>query len=235
MAWTFLQDATLASGDNSSTRTLAYPGNVQAGSLLVLAVATFGSPTAAFTITDTLGNTYVQAGSTAILASNAVLIFWCVSLSGGANTVSITPVGPAVYLSLGIHEYAPPAGVVVVDAAVTATGTSTTPSCGSIPVNGANELCIAASGQGNGTVATVSAGTGFTFRCLQTNGLSSEALYTEDALNVSSAQTGIMTLASSVGWPAIGVSFKVAPTADYHAWSGSPVLSYDEVEEEYTY
>lgn len=209
MPWTFVQAATV--GAVTASQSLAYGSNVTAGDLLVVAVSTYGVDTV--TPSDSQGNTYTRAAGYVTNPGNGTLSIWyAIAQTTGACTVTVA-LSANDFMGLGILDYTPPAGAVAVDGTAQATGGSTAPSCGSIAVAGAGELCIAAYLQETYSSVTVTAGSGFTLRCNQPNGASYEGLGVEDALNVSTAQTGSFTLNAAAQWAALGVSFKVTAGA----------------------
>lgn len=82
-----VQGPTIVSGGAS----VAYGSNVTAGNLLVVVMAQGGNGSSLQSITDTIGNTYLQATASHVSAgSTSTGIVYAVTIAGGANTVSFT-------------------------------------------------------------------------------------------------------------------------------------------------
>jgi len=209
VAISFVQSAVAGSGNSAAQRSLAYSSNVAAGNLLVVAISTFGT-SITMTVVDTQGNTYAQAGSYGINGSNRVSFWYAVAGSSGANTVQVTP-SAAAFMGLGVLEYSGAPASSPLDATSTNSGSTLAVSTGTVAVNGANELLLGCFGEGQGTY-TFSPDAGFTTRCSQLNGNTNEALVVIEKIGVSAsaAATGAWAGTSSVPWPAVGASFKVA-------------------------
>ena len=179
----------------------------------------YGSATATFTVTDTSGNTYSQAGIYATNGLNRTAIFYAKNIAGGYDTVTVTA-SPSVELTFGIHEYsgADPSAPLVSTA--TGTGTSAAGLTGTVTVGGANEMLFAAFGTETGSgVYTTTAGSGDTAR--YTNSAEGvAALIDEDKIGASTSATMTDTYGYSLGWAGVAASF--TPSAFTFSPVGGP-------------
>jgi hypothetical protein len=159
-----------ASGNNNGVAgagTLAYPANVTAGSLLVVAGAVWGSASAptSVAVTDTRGTSYtVVLGTVPTGLTWRTFIAHGVAPSSGANTVSVDPQGTSSF-SFSIDEFGAQSGApsdvdggtttgnIAANASFTASDTVTTVA--------ANALVVGVASQ-EGATRTLSAGTGNT-------------------------------------------------------------------------
>lgn len=130
--------------DNVDSTTLAYPKNVQSGSLVVVVGGFWKATSTTLAVTDTLGTTYTVSIGTTISWAGGVghpFIAWGITSSSGANTVTVNPGGAASgnYINFAITE------VLGISAAnvtgTSSTGTSTTPSC-SVTTTGSDEFIV---------------------------------------------------------------------------------------------
>lgn len=142
MAFTLVQAPTTIANTLSSPATLAFGSNNIAGNLLV-ALVFFKSPPTTNSVTDTIGNTWLQAGSYIVdtnSPTDRIGIFYVPSCKGGANTVQLNFTG-GVRGILAIAEFTPGAVLDVVSAGATTTNSSTC-SAGAITPAGSGELLV---------------------------------------------------------------------------------------------
>lgn len=210
--WSFVQSTSAQHTASASAQTLAFGSNVTSGDLLIVAVGMTASPGDTVTVTDSQSNTYTQVStyasfSNASLGTEILSVWWTIAGSSGANTVTVTPSGIDA-LSIGIHEYTPPAGTVAVDKTANVTSTSAGPAASLVGVT-AGAMIFAAYAQSDSNLASCTAGSGFTLRANILNGSGESGLGTEDKLNVAAGgQTVVFSLSASVNWGCISVSFK---------------------------
>lgn len=111
---------------NADSTTLTFDSNVTAGRLLVATLETyFSAPeTGGYTaVSDSLGNTWVQAGNKVFNGDPAVAIWYSYNCLGGANTVTLNPYsGSGVYFNCAVFEIS---GIHAASDPLHATGTNT--------------------------------------------------------------------------------------------------------------
>jgi hypothetical protein len=203
------------------TQTLAFTSNVRIGDLLIAFVFTqqlggVGQTTpVTVTVTDSLGNTYAQAGSYAQLSvTHSLSVWYSVSASAGPCTIS-AQANVTTSFDLAILNYRGTKITGVLDDfsknAIPFDPLQSTFSknTGTVPVAGANELLVACFCQSGGGAYTV--GAGFIQREQVSAIINGVYLYVEDWIGVSSGTVGDATDFFGFGnYVAIGVSFKPA-------------------------
>lgn len=204
----YVQSNSVGYGNSPLARTLAYDSNVTNANTLVVCVSTFETGAdAEVAITDTIGNTYSQAGSYA-RSGNIALSCWYTRTTGGANTVTVTP-SESVYMGIAVLEYScvdlsPVEGV---NSSSGAAGDSLT--TGVIPflTIGRKVLFLGIFAQGFEAAALFTAGSGFTEREEQSNGDTAMAIYVEDKITAAGVQAASGSLNPTVAWLSLGVCF----------------------------
>ena len=201
------QRATAPGG--SDDRTLAFPGNVGSGNLLIVAGAGFKSGgVAAPGVTDTLGTSYTVL-SAVPFTNGRIFIAYGVSPSAGANTVTIDWAG-AVGNSFSINEYSGQHATPLDVDGGSSTGTSTTPA-DSLTTLSADDLLIGVVAH-DGT-STITPGTDYTQigeeedNTLQDHGAEFRLVTTAQAYSVN------WTLGTSSPWGVYTAAFKPAAAA----------------------
>lgn len=184
--------------------------------------------------TDNFGNTYVQVGSTQAGATGDFqLSEWrAENIVGGAafvvsGRISISATLSVVAICLG-NAQAPTS--YNNDSAVN-NNTSTTPSVGSSsPAPAANSYFLAAMSKGASGIPTAGAGWQFFPNSIQTDNVTWQDLYVEEAVGVSSAAltATFSTLAAAENWVARISSF--APRVDSHTQSAFRIRNDDGTE-----
>lgn len=211
LGFTFIQAKTggTASGNSGA---VAFTSNNTAGNLLLCNIG-FGSSETFSSLTDSLGNTWVQIDTIkSAVSGNKTGLFYVASCKGGANTVTLTTTGTASLCFLGVSEYGPGAGnVAVLDTfAFSGPTTSASVSIGPITPAGANEL-VAALFYVDNLAQTVTATGGATLRYGATT---TNTVVLEDILAASAgAQSQTATLGGSSPWLGWAAAFKTAPSA----------------------
>lgn len=124
-----------------STLDLVFPGNVTAGSLLVVMGTTYHSPAiATITVTDTRSTSYTVYSGT---RTTEIRFFIAIGVAGssGACTVTVDAVEATAYISAAIDEFAGTTPVISVDDGVTAVASNTS-HVASITTATSNELVL---------------------------------------------------------------------------------------------
>src|SRR5438105_2657488 len=123
MTITFITNSAQAHGTSGTTPTVAYTSNVTSGNLLVLCVNT-SAISGTWSVSDTLSNTWNQAGSNNINGNENASIWYAISSSGGANTITWHQSAGGSYTII-CHEYSGVTGTSPLDDAKGGTGTGT--------------------------------------------------------------------------------------------------------------
>ena len=140
-----VQTATNSQASGTGTLTIAFPGSVTAGNLIVVGVATYGTSTTVTVSDNVSGNSYTQAGGYTTNGSSRTSIWYAKNIHGGSCTVSIAP-SDAAYISANITELAGYDPTAPLDDEKTGTGTSTLPLTASVSVGGSNDIIYAVAG-----------------------------------------------------------------------------------------
>jgi hypothetical protein len=201
-----LIQANAAQGSNVTSLSSAFPVANTAGNLII-AFVRMNTTSATVNVTDTLGNTYVDA--VAQVQNNdhsQVHLFYAKSVLGGANTVKAAFSSSNSHPWLATFEYAGLNAANPLDKTAHAQGRSTTPSTGATPTTtNANELVFAGFGLPASYTGTQTAGTGYT---LVQNDTGTSAAATESMLVTSTGSyTGTFRLSSSANWSAVVATF----------------------------
>lgn len=214
MAYAFVQEAGALSADATHS-TLAVTITTTAASQLYIFVGSSGNNS--FSATDSAGNTWIVARSTAgASVSAAVLVTSGVSLS--VTSVTITSSGN-VAMAATVAEFSggnpyDPGDVTIIN---TATGTAATATTGATSAK--SELLVA-------VIANVFAGTntqsamtaGWVQTAVRTNTLASHQIQIMPAYQIVTNQTlGTVTYAATLGnsalWAEVVATFRMAPTS----------------------
>lgn len=204
--------AYVQSASNAAAGTLnvtcAYPSNNVGGNFLIVAVRVYnnGGGPGTVTVTDTQGNTWVQAAGSPMTFGGAGnhLIFYCTSCAAGANTVSVacSVAGGSNFPSLTILEYSAMVTVSPEEDHNSGTGTGTALSSGNVTTTAVQDLLVAISSNVT-TSVTETPGAGWTQRQV----VSGEHV-TSDRFVTPGTYSFTATDSSSVTWGTFVVAFK---------------------------
>jgi uncharacterized protein (DUF2237 family) len=144
-------------GNAVNSQTLAYPGDVTAGNLLVCGGFTFAAGPPTISVTDTRGTSYTVLSFNPN-SSETGWIAYGIAPSSGANTVTVNPSTASDFLSFSIDEFSgvDPTTPLSVDGG-NATGASGIP-IHSITTVTVNELIIGCMGYDGATTTIAPAG-----------------------------------------------------------------------------
>ncbi len=165
----FVQSASTTNNGGATSIAQAFDDDVTAGDAVLVAVSWDTSATQSVSVSDTLGNTYTkldQANDTT--NQQALAVFYAVSGSSGADSVTATFGSSSSFRRIAIHEYAgvdpvSPIDAHAIRAMVTGSNTTDGTSTSSITTTGPNRRIFAALVDTSGTT-TISPGTGYTER-----------------------------------------------------------------------
>lgn len=217
MGWSKLQSTSVEFANSTADRTLQYVSNVTSGTLLLVDVAYFGTPTLTVSADNGIGAFTQVPSSPGINGSNRIATFSAVcNTSGVKPIVTVSPGGTTAFITIAIFEYSGNAASTPADSTSTNTGSSLTATTGTCTASSGEMVHAASTGQFNNGTATVNAP--FTLRENQT-GVSNMPIATADDLNASGSE-GCTFNWGGTGTPAyaaIATSWKV-PAAATPAW-----------------
>jgi IPT/TIG domain len=148
---------------NSATlMTVPYPSAQTAGNLNIVVVGWNDTTSAVNSITDSTGNTYLQAVGPTAGTKLTQSIYYAKNIAAGTNTVSVTFNGAASYPDVRVLEYSGADQVNPLDVTSAAAGTSPTSNSGPASITSLNELIFGA----GTTLNALTPGSGFTQRVI---------------------------------------------------------------------
>ena len=202
-----LVQANSVQGSGMTSVSVAFPVANSTGNLII-AFVRMSTSTQTLTVTDTAGNTYVEAVAQAQIADGSqVHLFYAKSIPGVANTVTATFSSTNNHPWLAIYEYKGLNASTPLDQIAQAQGNSTTPSSGATPTTtSANELVFAGFGFPASYTGTQAVGAGYT---LIKNDTGTSPAANESILATATGSfTATYGLSSSANWSAIVATFK---------------------------
>ncbi len=184
---------------------VAYLAAQSAGNLNVVAVGWNDTTSTVSSVTDLLGNTYAQAGTTLTGSGMRQAIYYAKSIAAGSNTVTVTFNQAAAFVDVRVLEYSGIDITSPLDVTAGAIGTGGTPSSGAATTTSASELIV---GAGMTTSHFGGAGTGFTSRVIT----SPDGDVAEDRIvSAAGSNSATATLSYSGGWIMQMATFKAKP------------------------
>lgn len=209
MSWSIVASQTA----NGTTSPVAYPGNCTAGNVLVSVTRWAGNAAgpSGSNLTDTLGNTWVQASLETITGGSQSFQLWYVlnCKSTGANSVSFTGVNSLA--DSVIAEFSPSGAIASLDgSAISATANGTAPAPGNIVVAAGNSDLIVAGFMNSTANSRTIGGTGTGFN-IPTNGSVSGngALIYGVNLTPGTYAPGFTISGGAVNWGSSGMAFSI--------------------------
>ena len=189
----------------SASVPVAYLTAQTAGNLNVVAVGWNDTTSTVSSVTDTRGNTYIQAGTTTTGTGMRQAIYYAKNIAAGSNTVTVAFNQAAAFVDVRVLEYSGIDTSSPLDVTAGAVGTGGTPSSGAATTTAAKELIFGAGMTGSHFSA---AGTGFTSRIIT----SPDGDIAEDqVVNASSSYSAVAPLAYSSAWIMQMATFKALP------------------------
>ena len=201
---------------NVNSISAAFPSSVGTGHLLVAAVGYAGNniDSVAFTMTDSLGNSWVSAVGPVRRDTHGVAqIFYVKSSLGGADTVTVTSNSGSAALELYAHEYNGTDTSAPLDVTASGQGSSTTPSTSAVTTTAANEVIFGYAGLTNPGAA----GSGFTARETLGGDVSEDELVT-----ATGSYSATFSQPSTGQWIALMASFKLVNGLAFQSISVTP-------------
>jgi hypothetical protein len=138
-----------------------------AGNLNIVVVGWNDTTSTVTSVSDSLGNTYAQAGGMITGSGARQSIYYAKNIAAGSNTVTVVFNQAARYVDVRILEYSGLDTSNPLDVTSSAAGSSVSPNSGAATTTSANELIF-----GAGTTATgfYAPGSGFTTRIITGDG-----------------------------------------------------------------
>jgi hypothetical protein len=149
----------------TGTVILDYPVPQTAGNLNIVVVGWNDNTSSLSSVSDSRGNSYVQAGTTIVGTGLRQAIYYAKNIAGGSNTVTISFNQAAAYVDVRLLEYSGLDATNPLDVTAGAAGTSNSADSGAAETTSANELIF---GAGTTKGSFNAAGAGFT-ACIITN------------------------------------------------------------------
>ena len=207
---THLQSTAVSSSGSATSLSRAFTAANTAGSLIVAAVAFDSTGGTAWSCSDSQGNTYTSAVFRNDTRHNeAVGICYASNVKAGPNTVTATYGGVShLWRSLAIHEYSGVAAASPLDKVSSNIGTSTAVSSLAVVPAQDGELIFGVVTIDDGSVPTITAGSGFSKRQSVTDATSEDQVQTTAA-----SIAGTFTLNASHDYIAIVITFKPSGVA----------------------
>lgn len=207
--WWRWQSAGINSAAGVASQALSLPNASTSGRAIIVGVAFYNNATATMAVTDDKGNSYSQIGSYQTSGLGRIGIFACFNITGSATPVITATPSVSCFVTMEAGEYSGLAQTSQPDGTNGATGSSTSPDTGSIPVNSANELMLSFVSQVTNTSSSLVSNSGSTGLYLNPTAPMPMGVAEQ---NASTATDGLFTFGGSVAWLTVGASFKLTPS-----------------------
>jgi hypothetical protein len=217
MSISYVQGLMAQTGHTSSLQSSAFGLAVTSGNTILVQIWTEGDAAGqtVTSVTDTLGNTYVQDKTHAAANNLDRCDVWRASNVTGGSGLQITVATSAnAYITFLANEWSGLANSSPVDASVSNDGvdSSAQPSTGTFSTTNANDLILATFADGSSQLGSLGVPSGFTNLGTQTGNNTAESGNASYQI-VSSTQSSIDPTWSGVAsdsgnWSAIGIAYK---------------------------
>jgi hypothetical protein len=191
----------MSSGTNVPSVSATFPGANASGNLLVAFVRA-STTTQSVSVSDTLGNQYVEAVRQDQAADkHQIRIFYAANSIAGANAVTASFSGANAHPFLAIFEYAGLSTTNPLDRTISAQGNGTAVStAASAATRSANELVFAGLGLQSNSSAVVTAGSGFSLESQDAQKGFSRAATEDKFVTAAGTFAGAFTLSAGSKW-----------------------------------
>jgi RHS repeat-associated protein len=212
--------------DSTGAANVTLDSSVTTGNLIVVGVSKWNQFISSTTVSDNKGNTYYKAGEVYNAATqDHAAIFYAKNVTGGSSFTVSTGITDR---TLAVHEYSGVATSSVFNKVASTTGSSASPSSGSVTTSVDNELAFGTAWSiGDGDSWT--AGSGYTKRESETNNATAERIATEDkVVTTAGSVSATYSVPTSGDWAAIIATFK--PLVTYSGGGGGTTttsIAYD--------
>jgi hypothetical protein len=180
---------------------------VTTGNLIVVAITQFQN--ALTSISDNLGNTYIEATASrhANSSSDYVQLYYAKNISGGAATITINFAG-TTDSNIGVYEYSGLNSTSPLDQVTSGTGSGSSPNGGVLYTTLDNELYFVVGVDDYGLNNAPTPGSGYTLEHHQDDSTNHERFYTQDKITNQGSINTNLTIGTGSNWAIIGASFK---------------------------
>jgi thermitase len=204
-----LKQSASVQGSSLTSLSQSFPVSNTAGNLIIVFVR-MSTTTQTVSLTDTNGNSYVDAVSQEQSTDgHQVHILYAQSVNGGANTVTATFSASNAHPFLAVYEYSGLSTTAPLDQTAKAQGSTTAVSSGSTATTtAANELIFSGLGLQASSTVTFTPGSGFTLQQLNTLSPGSRAGSEDEEVISSGIFAGTYTLSGSAYWTSVVATFK---------------------------
>ena len=199
----FVQVASSTPSSPQTTITVTYPSSQTQGNTNIVVVGWNDSSATVKSVVDSLGNSYSLAIGPTVGTALTQSIYYAPNIHSGSNTVTVTFSQAAVYPDVRVLEYSGLNTTSPLDAAVAATGNSSTASSGSATTKFASELIF---GADMVFTLTQGPGPGFTSRTITNDGDIAE----DENVSATGSYSATAPLTSSGPWVMQMATFKAA-------------------------
>jgi hypothetical protein len=202
-----LVQSTAAQGMAVTSVSAQFPSANAAGNLII-AFVRMSSTWQTVTVTDTAGNTYMEAVSQVqTVDDHQVHIFYAKNIAGGANAVTAHFSATNNHPWIAVYEYSGLNATAPLDQTAHAQGNSSTPSSGATAATtSSNELVFAATGLPASYTGGAGAGTGYAL--MQQDTATSPAANEAGITSSAGSVTGVFSLGTAANWTAVVATFK---------------------------
>jgi hypothetical protein len=198
----FAQSASTTPQSTTGNVSVPFSGTQGGGDLNVVVVSWSDTTSAIQSVTDALGNAYTLAIGPTTGTGKRQSIYYAKNIRAGSNTVNVAFNQAAVSPDLRVLEYSGVDTVAPLDAAIGASGNSSTADSGSAALSNANDLIIGANIVG---ARNIVAGSPFTARVL--TGTTSN-IVEDRVVNVGGSYNAGTPMISAAPWVMQMVAFK---------------------------
>jgi len=207
---------------NSNWAGLAFNSNNAAGNFIAVVIQG-GQPGEVFNVTDTQGNTYLQAIQTnEATGGNTIAIYYAMNIAGGANTVNVHQTILDSF-RFAILEYSGVAQTNALDVAAAEQGASASPNSGSVTTTANGDLLLGGILTDGGESYT--AGSSYTIE-QSVSASPNTKLVAEDRVQAAAGTSSAgATLSGTDFWAAVLAGFKAGATGSSTGSSGGGSLS----------
>jgi hypothetical protein len=217
MSWSLIQTATAGQvGSGNTSVAAAFSSSVTAGDLVVVGFIGYGSSPGS--VTDSAGNTYLQAAYQG--GSNWAAVYYSLVKTGGVLTVTGTSVASSI-LSIGAQEWSFASGATISLDGTAAKASGSVLAAGSLgPVNvSGNDLLITSMSNSGTNTVSYTAGSGFTLAYDAHAAWNLQPIGSLYAANVTTSQTPTWTLSTAEYWVGAAATFsELVPGALTFSW-----------------
>jgi chitodextrinase len=201
----FIQTNSVSPTTNQTTVSVSFSSAQLSGDLNVVAIGWSDSTSHVLSVTDSSGNSYAVAASTTVFTgSRSHVLYYAKNVAAAAanaNTVTVTFDAAAPWIDLRILEYSGLDTANPLDVSISAAGTGTALSSGSVTTTNAHDLLVGANDVAG---YTTNVGSGYTQRSLSLDG----GVVEDQVVNTAGSYSATSTQNASDAWVMQMAAFK---------------------------